>query len=271
MDKRPPRKSFDDKNAQDHIELIGISLTGPEDRVVSPSECEVSVLSTTAMKTTFEELGPALERETGYALKLGFGPSLQLEKRLADGEAADLAIVTHGGAQDLIANGRGRGGSLADVARSFIGVCVAKGASRPDLASAETFKVAMLRAKSIALSKPVGGGASGAHMASVFERLGIAAAIKDKSIYGAGGPAGLVGLIVARGDAEIGLQQMAELMAVPGVDIVGPLPQALQSVTQFSAFVPSAALNPQGGRALIDFLRRPAAKAVIGAKGLEPN
>jgi molybdate transport system substrate-binding protein len=129
----------------------------------------------------------------------------------------------------------------------------------------------MLHAKSIALSKPVGGGASGAHMASVFERLGIAAAIKEKSIYGAGGPAGLVGLIVARGDAEIGIQQMAELMAVPGVDIVGPLPEALQSVTQFSAFVPSAALNPQGGRALIDFLRRAAAKAVIKARGLEPN
>jgi molybdate transport system substrate-binding protein len=223
------------------------------------------------MKTVFEKLGPAFERETGYALKLAFGPSLQLEKRLAEGEGADVAIVTRGGAQDLIANGRGAAGSLADLARSFIGVCVAAGAPPPDLSSAETFKAAMLRAKSIALSKPVGGGASGAHMAAVFERLGIATAIKDKSIYGAGGPAGLVGLIVARGDAEIGIQQMAELMAVPGVDIIGPLPEALQSVTQFTAFVPKAALQPECGRAVIEFLRRPAAKAVIKAKGLEPN
>lgn len=236
-----------------------------------PSECEVSVLSTTAMKTAFEELGPAFEQETGYKLKLTFGPSLQLEKRLGEGEAADIAIVTHAGAQGLIEQGRGAGSSLADLARSFIGVCVAKGAPRPDLSSAEAFTAAMLRAKSIALSKPVGGGASGAHMASVFERLGIAAAIKAKSIYGAGGPAGLVGLIVARGDAAIGIQQMAELMAVPGVDIVGPLPQALQSVTQFSGFVPTAARQPEHGRAVIDFLRRPAAKAVIKAKGLEPN
>jgi molybdate transport system substrate-binding protein len=239
--------------------------------VALPSESEVTVLSTTAMKTAFEELGPAFERETGHRLKLTFGPSLQLEKRLAEGEGADVAIVTHAGAQGLIAQGRGTAGSLADLARSFIGVCVAKGAPRPDLSSAEAFKEALLRAKSIALSKPVGGGASGAHMASVFERLGIAATIKDKSIYGAGGPGGLVGLIVARGEAEIGIQQMAELMAVSGVDVVGPLPDALQSVTQFTAFVPTTAPDPQGGHAVIDFLCRPTAKVVIKAKGLEPN
>ena len=238
-------------------------------RLALPDEREVTVLSTTAMKTAFEELGPAFERETGYRLKLTFGPSLQLEKRLAEGESADVAIVTHAGAQDLIARGRGRAGSLADLARSFIGVCVARGAPRPDLSSAEAFKAAMLRAKSIALSKPVGGGASGAHMAAVFERLGIVAAVKDKSIYGAGGAAGLVGLIVGRGEAEIGIQQMAELMAVPTVDVVGPLPAALQSVTQFTAFVPSA--SPALGRAVIDFLLKPAAKAVIKAKGLETN
>jgi molybdate transport system substrate-binding protein len=232
---------------------------------------QVTVLSTTALKTAFDALGPVCESETGYRLRLTFGPSLQLEKRLADGEAADIAIVTHAGAKDLIASGQGVAGSLADLARSFIGVCVAKGAPRPDLSSAEAFKQAMLRAKSIALSKPVGGGASGAHMASVFERLGIAAAIKDKAIYGAGGPGGLVGLIVARGEAEIGIQQMAELMAVPNVDIVAPLPEALQSVTQFTAFVLSAAREPDGGRAVIDFLRKPAAKVVIKTKGLEPN
>ena len=236
-----------------------------------PSESEVVVLSTTAMKTAFEALKPVFEHETGYALKLGFGPSLQLEKRLAEGEGADVAIVTQAGAQQLIATGRGTAGSLADLARSFIGVCVAAGAPQPDISSAQAFKAAMLCARSIATSKPVGGGASGAHMASVFERLGIAAAIKDKSIYGAGGPAGLVGLIVARGDAEIGIQQMAELMAVSGVDIVGPLPDALQSVTQFTGFVPTAARQPEGGRAVIDFLRRSTAKAVIKAKGLEPN
>ena len=115
---------------------------------------------------------------------------------MAEGEAADVAIVTHAGAQDLIARGRGIAGSLADLARSFIGVCVGKGALRTDLSSVETFKNAMLRARSIALSKPVGGGASGAHMAAVFDRLDIGAAIANKAMYGAGGRSRLVGLIV---------------------------------------------------------------------------
>jgi molybdate transport system substrate-binding protein len=231
----------------------------------------LTVLSTTAMKTSFEALAPAFEREAGYRLAPAFGPSSQLEKRLADGEPADVAIVTHAGARDLVARGRGIAGSLADLARSFIGVCVAKGAPRPDLSSVEAFKNAMLSAKSIALSKPVGGGASGAHMAKVFEQLGIAAAIANKAIYGAGGPSGLVGLIVERGEAEIGIQQMAELMAVPGIDIVGPLPDGVQSATQFTAFVPSAAREPEAARVLIEYLRKPGAKAVIKAKGLDPN
>jgi molybdate transport system substrate-binding protein len=241
----------------------------PEGDLVLPNA--LTVLSTTAMKTSFEQLAPAFEREAGYRLSVTFGPSSQLEKRLADGEPADVAIVTHAGAQDLIGRGRGIAGSLADLARSLIGVCVAKGAPRPDLSSVAAFKNAMLSAKSIAMSQPVGGGASGALMAKAFEELGIAAAVANKAIYGSGGPSGLAGLIVERGEAAIGIQQMAELMAVPGIDIVGPLPDGVQSATQFTAFVSSAAREPEAARALIDFLRKPAAKAVIKAKGLDPD
>jgi molybdate transport system substrate-binding protein len=171
----------------------------------------------------------------------------------------------------LLARGAFAAGSLVDVARSLIGICVAKGTARPDLSSAEGFKQAMLRAKSIALSNPVGGGASGAHMAKVFDRLGIAAEIEAKAKYGAGGAKGLAALTVARGEAEIGIQQMAELLAVPEIDVVGPLPAALQAVTQFTAAVPSGAQHGATARALIDFLGTPTAKSVIKAKGLEPN
>ena len=232
---------------------------------------EIKVLSTTAMKTVFEELAPRFEGETGGRLAVSLGPSLQLEKRLLEGEIADVAIVTGPGTTELIGRGKIVAGSRRDVARSLIGIAVPKGAPRPDLSSVEGFKRALLAAKSIALSKPVGGGASGAHMAKVFEELGITAAMAAKAKYGAGGAAGLAGLVVQRGEADIGIQQMAELNAVAGIDVVGPLPKEVQSVTVFTAAVPTGALHPAEGRSLIDFLVTPAAKSVIKAKGLEPT
>jgi molybdate transport system substrate-binding protein len=235
------------------------------------SQIEIKVLSTTAMKMVFEELAPRFEGETGHRLALELGPSLRLEARLGGGEAADVAIVTSLGAKDLVGSGKIVAGSLVDVARSAIGICVGKDAPRPDIASADAFKRTMLAAKSVALSKPVGGGASGAHMAKVFERLGITQAMAAKSHYGAGGAAGLAGLVVLRGEAEIGIQQMSELMAVSGIDVVGPLPAELQSVTMFTAAIPTSASQAEAGRALIEFLTTPTAKSVIAAKGLEPG
>jgi molybdate transport system substrate-binding protein len=232
---------------------------------------EIKILSTTAMKLVFEELAPAFEQETGNRLAVSLGPSLQLEKRVADGEPTDVAILTGAGAKHLSARGKLIAGSLVDVAHSSIGIAVPKGAPKPDLSSAESFKRALLAAKSIALSKPVGGGASGAHMAKVFEQLGIAASMAAKAKYGAGGAAGLAGFVVQRGEADIGIQQMAELLAVPGIDVVGPLPAEIQSVTLFTAAIAENASHPEAARALIDFLITPAAKSVIKAKGLEPS
>lgn len=234
------------------------------------STVEVKILSTTAMKMVFEELAPRFERETGNRFSVNLGPSLVLEKRLLGGEAADVAIVTGPGAKELVERGKSVAGSLVDVARSLIGVAVPKGAPRPDLSSVEGFKRDLLAARSIALSKPVGGGASGAHMAKVFEELGITAAMAAKAKYGAGGAAGLAGLVVLRGEADIGIQQMAELIAVSGIDVVGPLPADIQSATMFTAGIPVNAAHPAEARAAIAFLTTPAAKSVIKAKGLEP-
>jgi molybdate transport system substrate-binding protein len=234
------------------------------------SQTDIKVLSTTAMKTVFEALSPRFERETGNRLTVHLGPSSQLEKRLGEGEAADVAILSRAGAEDLIARGKIVAGSLIDVARSSIGIAVPKGAPKPDITSVAGFKQALLAAKSIAVSKPVGGGQSGAHMAKVFAQLGIAEAMAAKAKYGAGGAAGLAGLVVLRGEADIGIQQLAELMAVAGIDVVGPLPAELQGVTLFTAGVPSTGSRPDAACALIDFLTTPAAKSVIKANGLEP-
>ncbi len=231
---------------------------------------DVTVLATTAMKTSFDELAPQFERSTGHRLKLTFGPSLQLEKRLGEGEGADVAIVSGAGIDDLVARGKLQSGTAVAIAASALGVAVPRGTPKPDLSSADAFRRALLAAKSVAVSKPVGGGQSGVHMAKVFERLGIAEQMAAKAKYGQGGPSGLVGLIIERGEAEIGVQQIAELLAVPGIDFVGPLPAELQSVTPFVAAIPTAAQNADAGRKLIAFLATPAAKSVIKAKGLEP-
>jgi molybdate transport system substrate-binding protein len=251
----------------------GVGLVNPGgilgDRVLT--QPDVKVLATTAMKTVFETLAPQFQAATGRSLAASFGPSVQIEKRLNEGEAADVAILPTAAANDMIARGKVLPGSLVDIARSSLGVAVQRGAPKPDISSVEAFKRALLAAKSVATSRPVGAGLSGAHMAKVFQDLGIAEAMAAKLKYGSGGVSGLVGLIVERGEAEIGVQQIAELKAVAGVDFVGPLPAALQAVTPFTAAIPTAAVEIEAGRKLIDFLVTPQAKRVIEAKGLEPT
>jgi molybdate transport system substrate-binding protein len=231
---------------------------------------DIKVLSTTAMKMVFEELSPAFARATGNRLDVTLGPSLRLEKQIGEGEVADVAIVSASGVRDLVEQGRLVDGSAVEIAKSSIGVAVSKGAPKPDLSTAEGFKRAMLAAKSIACSRPVGGGQSGVHLAKVFADLGITEQMQAKAQYGAGGAGGLAGLVLLRGEADIGIQQMAELMAVDGIDVVGPLPAEIQMITPFVAAIPTNAAYAAAGRAVIAFLTTPDAKRVIKARGLEP-
>src|SRR5262249_5282675 len=147
------------------------------------------------------------------------------------GEPCDVAIVTNEGLEGLITAGRIVPGTRTDIARSAMALAVQRGAPKPDISTAEKFKAALLAAKSLGMSNPVGGGQSGANLVRIFERLGIADAMKPKCFYGPGGPAGLIGNFLARKEIEIGIQQLPELMAVPGIDIVGPLPADIQMPT----------------------------------------
>jgi molybdate transport system substrate-binding protein len=221
------------------------------------------------MKTSLDELAPEFERATGHKLTISFGPSARIAKMVADGEVHDVAIVTDQGHEALTAQGRFVPGLRADVARSAMGMAVQKGANKPDISSAEKFKAAMLAAKSLGMSNPVGGGQSGANLIKIFDKLGIAEAMKNKLTFGPGGPAGLIGNFLVRKEIEIGIQQMPELMAVPGIDVIGPLPPDIQMKTVFSAGLSTAAENAEGGRALIQFLVAPQAAAVVRSKGME--
>src|SRR4029079_8878178 len=230
---------------------------------------EIKVLATTAMKTSLDELAPDFERTTGNKLSFSFGPSARITKMVADGEETDVAIVTDQGLKDLTRQGKLVPGSGADIARSAMALAVQKGAAKPDISSGVKFKAALLAAKSLGMSNPVGGGQSGANLVKIFDRLGIAEAMKAKCLYGPGGPAGLIGNYLVRKEVEVGIQQLPELMAVPGIDIVGPLPPEIQTVTVFSAGLSSNARNIEGANALIHFLSTPRAAAVMKAKGME--
>ena len=231
---------------------------------------EIKVLSTTAMKRVFEALAAGFESKTGNRLVVSLGPSTRLEKRLAEGDAADVVILADAGAKELAARGILITDTLCGIARSSIGVAVPKGAPRPDIGSVEGFKRALLAAKFVAVSRPVGGGQSGAHMAKVFERLGIADAMAAKAKYGEGGAKGLAGLVVLRGEAEIGIQQMSELLAVEGIEVVGPLPSELQHVTLFTAAIATRSTHAEAARAVIDCLTTPDVTRAMQSAGLDP-
>ncbi|HXF89276.1 MAG TPA: substrate-binding domain-containing protein [Xanthobacteraceae bacterium] len=234
------------------------------------ANAEIRLLSTTAMKTAIDALVSAFEHASGRRLIAAYAPSTQIAKRVAEGEPADVALTTRERLDELVRDGRIDGGTCADIARSSIGVAVPRGAPRPDTSSVDSFVRALLAAKSIAMSNPVGGGASGAHMWSAFERLGIAEQLRPRIIFGPGGPAGLIGFYLLRGQAEIGLQQMPELLAVSGIDVIGPVPAELQLVSVFAAGSCSGANDPAAAQALIDFLRSAESAAVIRSKGMQP-
>jgi molybdate transport system substrate-binding protein len=191
-----------------------------------------------------------------------------LAKRVADGEAGDLVVLA-GGIDDLIRQRRVVPASRMDIARARIGVAVRKGAAKPDISSPEAFRRALLAARSVAFAGPASGGASGVHLVKIFESLGIAAEIAAKARYARGGPDGMVSALVAAGEAEIGLQQISEIMSVDGVELVGPLPDGLQTVTVYAAGILSKAEQPDAASTLVAFLRTPAAAMVFRAKGLE--
>jgi molybdate transport system substrate-binding protein len=230
---------------------------------------EIKVLSTTAMKTSMDALMPEFERATGHRTQFSYAPSARIAKQVADGERNDVTIATGPGIDALIAQGRIVAGSRTDIARSAMALAVQKGAPKPDISTVEGFKRTMLAAKSLGMSNPVGGGQSGANLARIFDELGITDAMKPKCVYGPGGPAGLIGNFLVRKEVEIGIQQLPELMAVPGIDIVGLLPDGVQSKTVFAAGLSAGATHPDAGRALIAHLATPAAAKVMCDNGME--
>ncbi len=229
---------------------------------------EIKVLVSTALKSTLDAVVPVFERSHAHSVSLNFAPSAQIAKKVAAGEPCDVVLVTGQQFDDLVGLGKVLKASRKDIASSIIGVAVRAGAAKLDISTADGFRRALLAAKSVAMSNPDGGGASGAHLAKVFETLGIAETMKSRLTYGPGGPNGLIGTFVQSGKVELGLQQIPELMAVDGIEVVGPLPKELQMETVFSIGLSSIAENPDAGSSLVTYLLSAQVAAVLKQKGM---
>ncbi len=225
---------------------------------------EIKVLSSAAFKEAYLEIAPQFERASGHKVVTIWIPGVQVMSRIKNGETVDLVIMAAAAIEELTALGRIVPGSRVDLAKSGVGVAVRAGAPRLDISSGEAVKRALLAARSIAYST----GPSGVYLAGLFQRMGIADELKARIKQVQGEP---VGAVVARGEADIGFQQVSELLPVAGIDLLGPLPADIQQITVFSAGLHVAAPEPDAARALVKFLTAPAAAPVIMKKGMEPG
>lgn len=224
----------------------------------------LKVLTSNSMRAVMDELVPQFERASGHKISISYDPAKLMLSRIRSGETADVAILGSSVIDELAKEGHIGSDTRMVLARCGIGMAVRAGAARPDIDSVEAFKRALLSARSIAYTID---GASGMHFAGLIERLGIAENLKASARRRSGG---LIGELVASGEAEIAIQQIPELMAVRGIDLVGPIPAELQKITVVAAGVFGDAREPQAARAFLGFLSEPAAAAVIKSKGLEP-
>jgi molybdate transport system substrate-binding protein len=222
-------------------------------------------LFSNGVKAVVLDLLPEFERASGVTPVITWASTNMLLDEIRKGATGDLAILTDEVIDDLIRQGKMMAGGRVDLARSAIGIAVRQGAPRPDISSAVALKQTLLSARAISYSKT---GISGVYFPTVLERLGIAAQVASKVLIP---PTGVpVGEVVAKGDAEIGVQQISELLPVSGIEIVGPLPAELQKVTVFSAGIFVGAADPQAAKALVALLTSAAARPAYQRKGMEP-
>ena len=229
------------------------------------SAAEITVMSSAAVKEFYLELVPQFEKASGHKVVTQWVGGLDVQKRIRAGELVDLVILARPPIEALTQEGRLAPGSRIDLAKSGVGVAVRAGAPRPDISSGEALKRTLLSAKSIAHSS----GPSGDHITAMISRMGITDEVKAKILQTK--PGNPVGMVVARGEAEIGFQQVSELLPVAGITFLGPLPPDVQNITVFSGGVHTAAKEPAAARALMQFLGSPAATPVIRKHGMEPG
>jgi len=224
----------------------------------------VRVLSTLAVKGAFRELATQFEAASGLRVDADFAPTVALLERLRGGEAADVVILTREGLDEMAGERRVAAASCVDLARSYVGIAVKAGRAHPDISSEAALRTTLLRARAVAYSRI---GASGILFAELIVRLGIAHDINAHAVII---PSGLTAERVVADEADLAIQQVSELIHVPGITFVGTIPSDLQPVIFFAGALTSTARQPEAASALIRFLASPEAAPVILKAGLTP-
>ena len=246
------------------LSLLGVWLLGSA--IGFPADAaEIRVLSSSSLREVLQDLAPKFERSTGHTLAITFDSSGGIKRAIDAGAAFDLAVAGPAQIEDLVRTGKVAKDTKVVIARTGIGVAIRAGAPKPDISSTEAFKRTLLNAKSIMFNKE---GASGIYVASLLERLGLADQLRDKiKLKLVSGP---IAEDVVRGEAEIGLQLISEILPVHGAELLGPLPPELQNYIALTAGISSTAKEASAAGEFIAFLAQPASVDIMSARGLEP-
>ena len=228
---------------------------------------EIRISSSNILRGVLQEVGAQFESASRQKLIVTYGPPAQIRASLLRGDSVDVVLVGGPGIEALDKEGLIAIGSRTEIATNRIGVAMRAGSPKPDIGSVEAFRRMLIAAKSIVYTDPAKGGTSGIQFTKVLHRLGIAEQVRPKSTLNDGS---LSAELVARGDAEVAIQHVSEIVQVNGIELIGPLPEELQEITIVAGAIVKTANHPAAAKAFIDFLISPAVAKVIRARGMEP-
>lgn len=247
---------------------IGLLAAFIAAQVTLAGAAEIKVFSTIGVKSVLEELIPKFEMSSGHKLDVTWSTAALLAKRVESGEQADAVILIKNNVETLLKGGKIVPGTDTLFGRSIFAVGVRAGAPKPDISTPDAFKQSLLAAKGVSYSNPASGGASGVYIAKQIERMGITGQLKDKTKFPP--PDGFSGTLLVSGDADIAIQSKPELLSVPGVTIVGPLPGDMAFTVVYAGGVQVGATQADAAKAFVNYLKSPEAQAVFKAKGYDP-
>lgn len=243
---------------------IAVLLLGSLGLAYPAMGAEIKVLAPNAAKESVAEAISVFERATGHSVVVAWTGTEAISKRVAEGEVVDVVVNTAQNIDRQSRDGKLAGGTRTDFARSSIGVAVSASAARVDVSSVDALKAALLSARTVVVSS----GTSGRHMLEVFTKLGVGEQLKAKTKQPSSGAQ--IADFIAAGEADLGFQQVSELLHAKGIHYLGPLPAELQSYTVYSAALHASAANADAARALLGALRSPAVQTMVRTSGMEP-